>query len=846
MNLRLTLTAGAAVILASLSLYPLIQNGSWFWAGIGAVIAIVVAGIITRAPVLYAAVAGSVLALIAVVPLLADGSWPLKVVGLAIVAVTATSRPRWRLLQVLSCLITYLAALLVYLNVLVAAPQSVLGVIPTGASLSRLWSLVGQGMDARALAPPVPGTTGVMLLAAGGIGLIAMLADVLAVRLRSPAMAGLPLLALYCVRITTEARQGGAGAALVFSLGVIGYLALLAADGRERLRIWGRLVTAWGTESREAAEPDAVDTRSLSAAGRRIGVAAACVALVLPLLLPGIGLHDLLHSDSQGPGPGGQSGGSVSLPNPLVQMRDQLLADSSQEVLTYTTTAPNPREQYLQIYALNYDPASGSWILLPPGASTQVGSRPLARVPGLAASTPATHPQTQVTLSQSVTGYGSKFDFLPLPYAPSTLKLSTGTWQEDNSTLMVYSADSALSGLSYTVTSTEAAPESAQLAETGAYPASIADTYLGFTAGPNGELAKLARQITKGASTPYQEAEKLQSYFTSGAFTYNVNVTLPNSIAGLTEFLFSTKSGFCQQFAFAMAALARLVGIPSRIAVGYTAGSKSGKDTWKVTTADAHAWPELYFTGVGWLRFEPTPGGPGGQGTADAPVYAPGAVTGTGVAPPSAGTGAGAKSGLAGGIGSLAGVRPPNGGEVTNPAAAGHGQSIVGWVLLAIAVVLAAALITPLTVRALVRRRRMRTTGDAALAHAAWREFRDSLADYGLGCRASETPRAVARRLAGTLRLDPAAGQAVSRIAGAEERARYAAAPLGAATLRADTAEVRHALSREAGWLARCRASLLPRSTLTPLRETLQHALDVFGWMDAAGLKLRGSIRQQE
>jgi len=845
MNLRLTLTAGAAVILASLSLYPLIQNQTWFWAGIGAVIAVVAAGIITRARALYAAAAGSLLALIAVSPLLASGSWPLKVVGLAIVAITAVSRPRWRLLHVLACLITYLAALLIYLNVLAAARLSVAGIIPTGTSLSRLWYLTGQGMDARALAPPVPGSLGVILLAAGGIGLIAVLADLLAVRLRSPAMAGLPLLALYCVRITTDARQGGTGAALVFILGVIGYLALLAADGRERLRIWGRLVTAWGTQGRDA-PPDGVDTRALSAAGRRIGLAAACVALVLPLLFPGIGLHDLLHTDSSGPGPGGQAGGTLSLPDPLVQMRSQLLASSTQKVLTYKTTSQDPRQQYLQIYALNFDPGNGSWTLIPPGASTQVGSRALPRDPGLAATTPAIHPQTEVTFSSSVTGYGTKFGFLPLPYAPSTLKVSAGTWDEDDATMMVYSSGTALSGLSYTVTSTEAVPGSAQLAEAPAYPASIADNYLNFPAGPNGELLKLAKQITKGATTPYEKAEALQNYFTTGDFTYDVNATLPNSIAGLTEFLFSTKSGFCQQFAFAMAGLARLVGIPSRIAVGYTAGSPAGKGTWKVTTADAHAWPELYLTGVGWLRFEPTPGGPGGQGTATVPEYAPGGGTGNGVVTPTTGTGAGAKSGLAGGIGGLAGVRPPAGEQTTTRAAAQHGHSIVGWVLLAIAAILAVALATPLTARTLLRRRRLRTTGDAALAHAAWREFRDSLADYGFGYRASETPRAVARRIAGTLRLDPAAQQAVTRIAGAEERARYAAAPLGAGTLPADTAAIRHALSREASWQARFRANVLPRSTLAPLRETLQHALDVFGWMDAVGLKLRGTLRHQE
>ena len=70
-----------------------------------------------------------------------------------------------------------------------------------------------------------------------------------------------------------------------------------------------------------------------------------------------------------------------------------------------------------------------------------------------------------------------------------------------------------------------------------------------------------------------------------------------------------------------MAVLARLLDIPSRVAVGYTEGSPIGHDRWDVRTSDAHAWPELYFQGAGWLRFEPTPSGSGGQATARQPAY---------------------------------------------------------------------------------------------------------------------------------------------------------------------------------------------------------------------------------
>jgi transglutaminase-like putative cysteine protease len=842
MNIRLTVTAAVAVILASVSLYPLIQTAAWFWAGVGAVIAAAIAGIITRLPTLHAAVAGSVLALIAVTPLLVSPYWGLKVVGAAIVAITAASRPRLRVLQALACVIIYLSALLIYLNVVFARHLSTAGIVPTKASLSYLSTLASQGMAERGFEPPVPGIPGVILLAAGGIGLMAVATDLLAVRLRSPAIAGLPLLALYCVRITTAAKQGGVGATVVFCLAMIGYLALLAADGREKLRIWGRLVTVWhgATDTAEAAETP--DTRALAASGRRIGLAAACIALAFPLVVPGISVHDLFKTIAAGSGPG--AGPPIAPPTPLVQMQHQLLETSPQTVLTYTTNAAQPREQYLQVYVLNYDLSGQKWVLAPLGGpTTQVGSGQLRPAEGVTDRTPVRTPTTRVTLVQGSKGYDAKLGFLPLPYAPQTVQVQ-GSWQEDNATLMVYSTSAQLSGLSYKVTSQEAALDPADENQHGVYPENIADGYLAFPSGPDHELAKLATRIAAQAHarTPYQKAAALQDYFArSGKFTYSTSVNLPAGIPGLTEFLYQTKTGFCQQFAFAMAGLARLLGIPSRIAVGYTAGSPARHGTWKVTTADAHAWPELYLAGLGWIRFEPTPGGPGGQGTATEPNY--GGPPGVGTEPatlpnsqnPHTKTGLGAGGQNAEHLHNL-GLEGTGGtSRATVP-----GRGIAPWVLLIAAIIIAAAAIAPPVARSAVRRRRLQTTGDARLAHAVWREVRDDLADYGFACRPSESPRAVAARASTALELDRPACEALARVAGAEERARYATAPLPSPALRADCATIRRALARQAGRAERWRARLLPTSTLTPIRPALQQALDVFGWMDAAGMKLRG------
>ncbi len=837
MNLRLTLTSAVAVVLASVSLYPLIQNASWFWAGMGAVLAVAIAGAVSRLPVLPAAVATSVLALVAVSPLLLSPAWGLKALGVAVVAVTASSRPRLPVLQVLACPIAYLSALLIYLNAVFAPRQSIAGFVPTPASASHLASLASAGLLERYLTPPVTSTAGIVLVAGAGIGLMAAATDLIAVRLRSPAIAGLPLLTLYCVRITTSARLGGVGATIVFCLGMIGYLALLAADGRERLRVWGRLVTVWHGSAEEGVE--APDTRALAASGRRIGLAAACIALAVPLLVPGINVHDLLKTVSAGSGTG-DGNGLLTPPDPLVQMRQQLTSATVDTVLTYTTTARDPRYQYLQVYVLNYSPSAGTWKLVLPGASSQVSNGSAQADPGVSPGTPAARPVTKITLSQGTVGYDAKLGVLPAPYAPETLQIPEGGWEEDHATQMVYSVSPVMSGLAYTVTSTEVEPTRKEEALAPSYPASIRDNYLSFPSGPHSELAKLAEQITKGARTPYEKAQKLQDYFQSGKFTYSLNVDLANGIPGLIEFLYFTHTGYCQQFAFAMAGLARLVGIPSRIAVGYTAGTSEGKGTWKITTADAHAWPELYFRDLGWLRFEPTPGGAFGQGTATVPQYA-GGPPGYGTTPVTAPTTSPAtgKQGK-GNPSDLYHLRRPGTGAAGPAAARDRGHSIIPWILIAFGIAALLALATPVTARLVIRSRRLRAATDAALAHAAWRELRDDLADYGLPCHVSESPRTLAARAGATLQLDQQAAAALGRIASAEERARYAAAPLPMATLREDGTTVRKALAREAGWAQRWRSRVLPASVLGPVRDGLQHALDIFGWMDAARLRQHG------
>ena len=348
LNRRMTLTVAFACALASTVLYPLFTGSEWFYAGLGAIIAVAASGALSRL----------------------------------------------RTLPVLVCLVISVAGLLLYLNLVFEARHSWLLVIPTPGSLSRLWDLAGTGMtDASRYAPPAPELPGLVLLAAGGIGITAVLADLIAVRLRSTALAGLPLLVLFTVPITMNAQHENLGTAVVFCLGTAGYLAMLSADGRERIRVWGRLVSLWrsgslydavgrrgqgraddgayagmpadgetGPAHRATGQEPGPDTRALAAAGRRVGLASVILALCVPLIVPGLHPSKLFSSGPGIGGEGGSTGAAVALPDTLSQTMRELQQTHPTKVLTYTLDGPRQLQEddppYLQTYV--YDTLTDS------------------------------------------------------------------------------------------------------------------------------------------------------------------------------------------------------------------------------------------------------------------------------------------------------------------------------------------------------------------------------------------------------------------------------------------------------------------------------------------------------
>ena len=120
-------------------------------------------------------------------------------------------------------------------------------------------------------------------------------------------------------------------------------------------------------------------------------------------------------------------------------------------------------------------------------------------------------------------------------------------------------------------------------------------------------VSDLALQVTSDAATPTARAEAIERYLRTLPYSYEV-APLPARVDAVDQFLFEMRSGYCTYYASAMAIMARVAGIPSRVALGYASGTYDARSQrFVVREAEAHAWPELYIDGQGWTRWEPTP-----------------------------------------------------------------------------------------------------------------------------------------------------------------------------------------------------------------------------------------------
>ncbi len=294
---------------------------------------------------------------------------------------------------------------------------------------------------------------------------------------------------------------------------------------------------------------------------------------------------------------------------------------------------------------------------------------------------------------------------------------------------------------------------------------------------PYARVYALARRITAGAPTPYEAVARVERYLQRH---YTYDETPPRRPLPLAGFLLRDRVGYCQQFSGAMALMLRMVGIPSRVAAGFTPGSyNSDTGEFRVRDLDAHSWVEVFVTGIGWVSFDPTP------------PAAPAQTQSSGL------EAFGKASRQAGDVStSRSDSASPAGGSGAVGGGSDGGGSVGFWVLPVALALGAVGVGTLLAVRRLARRR---PTNPAEAAEAQLRELESALQRLGWRLPGGSTLSAIERRLA---RI---AGPTAAGYAARLRAHRYEARPPDPPD-RAARRQLRSSLANAAGRNGRLRA----------------------------------------
>jgi hypothetical protein len=672
-------------------------------------------------------------------------------------------------------------------------PDTLWVVIPTPGTLRAMFEAAQAAMQGVVdQAAPVRVTREFLLITCAGAWAVATSADGLTFRARQPLLAVVPALGLFVFPAIVR-NSSPAWYALWFLLGAAG---VLLTEGRARLATWGRWVST--TRARPASGWRLPATPAANI-GRWLAVAAGVIALSAPWILPGYGRAPLLDYRT-----GVAADAPVSI-NPFVSLRTRLRAVQETRMFTVEATTGD----YWRLLTLDRFDGT-NWF-----ASGRLDDLvPFVRGPSTldVAAGSRTNKLTQRYVIDQLAGSGSGA-YLPAAVAPVTVQTDRRVWQNvANRGLATKSRFRR--GFGYTVESAVPLPRPEDLVRSQDYTNEPGEGYRQID-GLDTRVTRLAEDVTRSAPTAYQKALYLQRYLRSNQFTYDLTVgDLATGRDQLTRFLFNVRRGYCEQFASAMAAMARSLGLPARVAIGFTPGQHVG-DVFEVTTRDAHAWPEIWFNNVGWVRFEPTPR----PDQVDIPGYSTANPAAPIVTTPQPTTEPGA-TGTSGPTQTTTAGQLERPGEFLDPALGGSGGQAPLWrrpvVLVPLAVVLL-VLAVPLVKagRNLVARRRAGRRPRDAVAEA-YQEVTAWADDAGIGRRPAETPDAYAARLAADYQ---AAGTPMDELTRLYVTAEYA--PDGTSEDAAHRARrlgrsVRAALAARLGWRRRLIAALSPRSLLAP------------------------------
>ncbi len=614
------------------------------------------------------------------------------------------------------------------------------GVLPNGAVLGEAGDLLSGAWDQiRQSVPPAPATVELSFLTAATVGVTGLIVDILIAVCRAPALVALPLLCVYSVPASINLDMlpwfAFAGPALLYAL-------LLVATGLQ-----GRRIRAGAGAARVAA-------------GVAIAAVTIVVALVAASAFTTVGTAGRLPRS-------GVTGASTGVGlSPFATLEGNLTRGEPVDMLQ---VAGLPQPDYLRTVGLQKWTSGEGWSI----DTLSAGQLP-STVP----------PPDAITVTVTSSAYRDRF--LPIYSGTNQLSGLDSGWSFDAALESVH-RDEATTPVPYEITVSESRPTADELRIDTVTPGGT----LTETGVLDPEVITLAEQITANQPTAFDKAQALTSYFTDPAngFAYSLEVPAGDSGDPLVDFL-RNKQGFCEQYASSMAVMLRAVGVPARVAIGFTQGAPAADGTYVITSNDAHAWVEVLFNGAGWVRFDPTPlgAGQGGQqgfaaptGTETTAPTTSGTVPTAGLGPDDVPTGDNTDD-----------IPTIDAGSPTTQADAATGPDIgptVWFVFLAL-LVLGALGAMPSTVRT-VRRRRRLAAGDAGgrgAAAAVWREIEDLAVDHGLGLNAAESARATANRLAKAAHLDGAGRDDLRAVVVAAEREWYGAdapdtgASAGAAT----------------------------------------------------------------
>lgn len=735
-----------------------------------------------------AAAAATVLTAAGLAPLVDDGAWATPaLVAVALVAAVGISLramrvPSWAVLA------TQSLAILGWLGFLVASDAARLGVLPSRAWAQELADTYADGITTvQAFAAPVPLDDGTLLLLVGGVGLTALAVDALAVTARMVPLAGVPIAIMHAVAMATTP---GGPSVWAFLAAAAGYLLLLAADGRERAQRWGRPLGATTTSSAVAGSR----ATSLSAVGIPLAVGSLALAVAGSAVLPEGGVA--IFGNGVG---GGDSGGTtIRTENPIVDLRRDLVRPDNVEVIRFTSTSP---PEYLRLLTLDvYDGEVWRTSDRPVPEDNRV-SGGMPNPPGLSPEIERSEAEYQIEVTDNLAS-----QWLPLPYPVADVRPSDGDWRYHAETLDVVATDRTTAGLRYDVTSLQVQPTPEQLSGLPPLPGRFS-ALLELPDDLPDEVRALAREVTADSADNYERAVALQDFFRNdGGFVYDLAVSPGNGSDDLLAFL-DERRGYCEQYAATMAIMARVLGIPARVAVGYLRGEQAQPGFWVVRAHDAHAWPELFFDGIGWVRFEPTPA----VRTGSAPEYSI-ADSATTEVPD------GLDTPVAESDENDPNQAAPLDAAVQQGGAASAEPSVLP--LVGVLGVLALLGLSPLLAGWVSRRRRWLVAGEdpRRQAEAAWTEIEDAALEIGLSADAHDTVRVRAAVLMQSVPMSEDVGARLRHVASATERARYAADLPPTSGLRADALAVREAMIGAVSRRTRWRAALWP----APLRRRIR------------------------